>query len=157
MPLQKTLCLWLLNSRPRPTGGGANITGVNRNRQLAAIAIGGAAGAVLRIACVEAWPTGSGIPWSTLAVNLAGALVLGFAAELTLADNPASAWRLPLVGTGFCGAFTTFSGICFETLDLIDRGSMGTALLYLAASVILGLGAARLGVAIADTRMRSRA
>ena len=157
MPLQKTLCLWLLNSRPRPTGGGANITSVNQNRQLAAIAIGGAAGAVLRIASVQAWPTGSGMPWSTLAVNIAGALVLGYAAELTLADNPAAAWRLPLLGTGFCGALTTFSGICFETLDLIDRGSMGTALLYLAASVMLGLGAARLGVAIADTRMRSRA
>jgi len=131
--------------------------GVNRNRQLVAIAIGGAAGALVRIACVQAWPTGSGMPWSTLAVNLAGALVLGFAAELTLADNPAAAWRLPLVGTGFCGALTTFSGICFETLDLIDRGSAGTAAIYLAASVMLGLGAARVGVAIAASSTRSSA
>lgn len=130
---------------------------MNRNRQLIAIALGGAAGALVRIACVQAWPAGSGVPWSTMCVNLAGAFVLGFAAELTVTDDPASAWRLPLVGTGFCGALTTFSGICFESLDLIDRGAAGTAALYLTASVVLGLATAWLGVSVAAAGRRRSA
>lgn len=119
-----------------------------RRIQLIAIAAGGAFGTVARIAVYEASPPGSGFPWQTLAINVAGAALLGLAATLTLADDPLSGWRLPLVGTGFCGALTTFSGMCLELFDLLDAGHLGTAAAYLCASVALGLTAAALAASL---------
>ena len=124
--------------------------------QLVAIACGGALGTVLRIAVQEAAPVGSGFPWQTLAINLAGAWLLGVAAAVTVSDDPLTGWRLPLVGTGLCGALTTFSGLCVETLDLMEAGLVGTALAYVAASVALGLPAAAIGGWLADGRHLGR-
>lgn len=103
------------------------------------------AGALIRIACTELWPDGDGFPWTTLGVNIFGALLLGFAAQATLGDDPLRSWRMPLVGTGFCGALTTFSGLCIGSLDLIDGGHTATALAYLGISLLLGIGAAIIG------------
>jgi len=108
------------------------------------------AGALIRIACLELWPIGEGLPWTTLGVNLFGALLLGFAAQATLSDDPSDSWRLPLVGTGFCGALTTFSGMCLESLDLIDGGHWAVALAYLSISLVLGIAAAVLGGSAAN-------
>lgn len=113
-----------------------------RRVQLLAIACGGALGALARIAVLEAFPPGDGFPWQTLAVNLVGAALLGGAAAATLGDDPLSGWRLPLVGTGFCGALTTFSGLCLDLLDLLDRGQATTAIAYVCISVVLGLAVA---------------
>ena len=115
------------------------------------IAVGGSVGALGRIGVYELFPVGTGMPWSTLAVNVGGALALGVIATVTLTDDPLTGWRMPLLGTGFCGALTTFSGLCWEMLDLIDRGHSGTALLYVSLSVVLGLAAAIAGSRLASS------
>ena len=121
-----------------------------------AVLLGGCAGGAARYATVRAWPTGSsGFPWSTLTVNLAGAAVLG--ALVVLA---AGVWRSryarPLLGTGFCGAFTTFSAVVVDVDRLLSRGQTGVALSYLAASVLGGLVAAFAGVVTARALVQWR-
>jgi len=125
---------------------------VDRRRQLLAIAFGGAVGTVVRIGLYELLPVGSDLPWATLAVNVAGAFALGALAAATLGDDPLSGWRMPLLGTGLCGALTTFSGLCWEMLDLIDRGRAGTALAYVSLSLVLGVAAAVAGGRLASAR-----
>jgi fluoride exporter len=114
-----------------------------------AVLLGGFAGGAARYATVRAWPTGSsGFPWSTLTVNLAGAAVLG--ALVVLAGTVwRSRYARPLVGTGFCGAFTTFSAVVVDVDRLLGRGEAGVALGYLAASFLGGLVAAFVGVVTA--------
>lgn len=80
------------------------------------------------------------MPWGTLTVNLAGALLLGF---LTGLDAPREA--VLAVGVGFCGALTTFSTFAFETLRLWQTGARRAAALNVALALVLGLGAAVVG------------
>ena len=81
-------------------------------------------------------------PWGTLTVNLIGCLVLGGLAGAGLAvPTP----LLALLGTGFCGALTTYSTFSYETLRLVERKSYFYAAANVIVSVIAGLGAALLG------------
>lgn len=75
-------------------------------------------------------------PWGTLTVNATGCLVLGAVAGAVSAGSPA--WLLTLVGTGFCGALTTFSTFGFETVRLVEEGSVLEAVLNTAVSLLLG-------------------
>ena len=111
-----------------------------RDRQeLLAIAIGGAAGALLRVAIARTYTSGAGSwPWATFAVNMAGALVLGYAVTRLQERLPLSAYRRPLIGTGFCGALTTFSTMQLELLRMLDAHRYGLAAGYAAASIALG-------------------
>jgi CrcB protein len=107
-----------------------------------AVFLGGCAGGAARFGIVRTWPTGSsGFPWSTLVVNLAGAALLGVLVVLA-----GTAWRSryarPLLGTGFCGAFTTFSAVVVDADRLVGRGDPGTAVGYLGASFLGGLAVA---------------
>jgi len=116
---------------------------------VAAVLLGGCLGGAARYATVRAWPTGSsGFPWSTLTVNLSGAAVLG-----TLVVLAGTVWRSryarPLLGTGFCGALTTFSAVVVDVDRLLARGDAGVALGYLAASFLGGLVAAFAGIVVA--------
>lgn len=77
-------------------------------------------------------------PWGTLCVNAAGSLVLGATAGAVTATGGPS-WVLPLVGTGFCGALTTFSTFGFETVRLVEDGAVLEAGLNILASVGIGL------------------
>jgi CrcB protein len=97
-------------------------------------------GAVLRAAVAEALPHGPGEwPWATFTVNLAGAALLGWlTTRLDELVAPTRYWRL-LVGTGFCGALTTFSTFQVETIDLADRGHLALASAYASASLAAGL------------------
>jgi len=104
-----------------------------------AIACGGAVGVLVRIAAGELWPIDGGMPWATLFVNVAGAAFLGVVATLPLHTHGFGYWRFPLLATGFCGALTTFSGICWEFLDLTDHDKAATAFAYLGLSLVLGL------------------
>jgi CrcB protein len=83
-------------------------------------------------------------PWGTLAVNVAGSLLLGF-----LAGLPASDGVLALAGTGFCGALTTYSTFSYETLRLVQDGARLYAALNVLASVAAGLAAAFAGWSLA--------
>lgn len=123
---------------------------------VAAVLLGGFAGGAARYATVRAWPTGSsGFPWSTLAVNLAGAAVLG--ALVVLAGTVwRSRYARPLLGTGFCGALTTFSAVVVDVDRLLARGEPGVALGYLAASALGGLVAAFVGIITARAVVQGR-
>lgn len=106
------------------------------HRELAAIFVGGALGTVAR-ALVEtllAAPPGHW-PWPTLAVNVAGAFLLGYVA----ARLPADSYRRPLLGTGLCGGLTTFSTLQVEILRMFERGEFGLAAAYASTSVVAGL------------------
>jgi CrcB protein len=107
--------------------------------ELGAIACGGATGALIRIGVAEALPTSPGHwPWATLAVNILGALMLGYFVTRLQERLPVSTLRRPLLATGLCGALTTFSTVQIELLKMADRHAYGLAAGYLLASVLGG-------------------
>jgi CrcB protein len=114
------------------------------------VLVGGAIGAPLRYLTdlfVQSRHD-SVFPWGTFAVNVAGSLVLGATAgAVAAADGPA--WVLTLVGTGFCGALTTFSTFGFETVRLVDDGSLLEAALNVSASLVVGMAACVAGWSLA--------
>ena len=100
---------------------------------------GGAAGTLARAGVAELLPHATGaFPWGTLLVNLAGTAIL---ARLTVLVASDSLSRY-LIGTGFCGALTTFSTFQVETFRLADDGHAGVALAYAAVSLAAGMGVA---------------
>lgn len=121
-------------------------------RELLLVAAGGALGSVLRwsaTAALARLSRDAAFPWGTLAVNLVGSCAIGFV--LTLAFERSSvppATRLFLV-TGVLGGFTTFSAFSWETLVLLRDGHALAAAGYAGGSVLGGLLAAFLGVALA--------
>jgi CrcB protein len=93
---------------------------------------------------------GGGVfPWGTMAVNVTGSAVLGVLTGAAAADAASSHVQL-LVGTGFCGALTTYSTFSFETLRLAEDGARGAALGNVLLSLAAGIAAAFAGVAAAD-------
>jgi CrcB protein len=107
--------------------------------ELCAIAIGGAVGALGRVELGKAFPAAPGSwPWVTFAINLAGAFMLGWFVTRLQERLPLSTLRRPLLATGLCGTFTTFSTVQVEVLLMIDRHRDGLALGYMAASVAGG-------------------
>jgi len=108
-------------------------------RELGAIFLGGALGALLRAGLGEVFPAGEvDWPWATFLVNVAGAALLGY--WFTILPN--TQYRRPLLTTGFCGALTTFSTVQLELLEMLDAGRLGLASLYIGVSVAAGLLAA---------------
>ncbi len=113
---------------------------------VAAVFAGGCVGGYARYAVTEAWPTASyAFPWSTLTVHLVGAFVLAVVV-LVAAELAPGRYLRPLLGTGFCGALTTFSSVVVEADRMVAHGRPGTAAAYLAASVAGGLVAGGLGL-----------
>ncbi|UDY24033.1 fluoride efflux transporter CrcB [Nocardioides sp. Kera G14] len=86
----------------------------------------------------------SKVPWGTFTVNVVGSFVLGVVAAL-VAGGHGGTWAQALLGTGFCGALTTFSTFSFETLRLIEDGRARTAVLNVVLSLVAGFGAVCLG------------
>jgi CrcB protein len=87
-------------------------------------------------------------PWGTLVVNVAGSFILGLVTGLVLYQGAAAVERTVL-GTGFCGALTTFSTFTYETVRLVEEGAVRAAVLNVAASVAATFAAAGLGLAVA--------
>ncbi|HWX86977.1 MAG TPA: fluoride efflux transporter CrcB [Solirubrobacteraceae bacterium] len=107
--------------------------------ELLAIACGGAIGALARIGISQAFPASPGSwPWATFAVNIAGALMIGYLMTRLQERLPVSTLRRPLLGTGLCGALTTFSTVQIELLRMADQHRYGLAAGYLVASVLGG-------------------
>ncbi|MCO4100627.1 fluoride efflux transporter CrcB [Gemmatimonas sp.] len=113
-----------------------------------AVAIGGAAGSVLRyLATLLMTPATAAFPLATLLINVAGSFLLGLLSRLFDAPDSNQLLRLALT-TGLCGGFTTFSTFSAETLLLLQQGRTGRAVAYIALSLTLGLGAAALGLTV---------
>jgi CrcB protein len=115
------------------------------------VAIAGAIGAPARY-LLDSWIEANrktDFPLGTLIINLTGSLILGFVTGLALYHGLG---KLPkaIVGTGFCGAYTTFSTFSYETVKLLEEAEFKNALINTAASVVLGLLAAAIGLALAS-------
>ena len=110
------------------------------------IALGAAVGAPARYLTDRAVQSRheSVMPWGTIGVNVIGSLVLG---AMTGAGTAVSPAVVALLGTGFCGALTTFSTFSFETWRLIEEEDYGAAVANVVVSVVAGLAAAVLGYA----------
>ncbi|MBY6276322.1 fluoride efflux transporter FluC [Symbiobacterium thermophilum] len=115
------------------------------------LGVAGAAGAVARL-LVGGWARGrSGprpFPWGTFAVNVTGAFLLGLVTGLGTGRGLLSAEVKLVLGTGFLGAYTTFSTWQLDLYQALRRGDATTALLNLALSAGLGLLAAWTGLAV---------
>jgi fluoride exporter len=108
------------------------------------VLLGGAVGAPARYLTdltVQRWH-GTEFPWGTWTVNVVGSFLLGIVA------GAGPAWVVSLVGTGFCGALTTFSTFGYETVRLNEEGELSTAVWNVVASLAAGLAAAALGLAL---------
>lgn len=115
---------------------------------LAAIAAGGALGALARYAVAEWVGVGAGgFPWATFWTNVSGAFALGALLVVLLLRYPAHRYLRPFAATGFLGAYTTFSTFMVETDQLLDHGHSRVALTYVVASLVAGLAAVALGMA----------
>jgi len=112
------------------------------------VLLGGAIGAPLRYLTdlLVQSRLDSVFPWGTFTVNTVGSLVLGSTVAL-MSGLPLPAWVFPLVGTGFCGALTTFSTFSYETIRLLEEGSTITAVVNTLASLAVGLAACAGGLA----------
>ncbi|CDR05491.1 fluoride efflux transporter CrcB [Streptomyces iranensis] len=92
-------------------------------------------------------------PWGTFVVNVIGCLLLGLLTG-AVAAGAASAQVQLLVGTGLCGALTTYSTFSYETLRLAEEGAAFFAAANVVGSVVAGVGAAFTGTALAQVLWR---
>ncbi|MGW3647809.1 fluoride efflux transporter CrcB [Streptomyces sp. NPDC000878] len=115
------------------------------------VAIGGAVGAPLRYLTDRAVQArhDTVFPWGTFTVNVVGSLVLGILTGAALSGAGGHTVQL-LLGTGLCGALTTYSTFSYETLRLAESGAKFFAAANVAASIVAGLGAVFVGVALAQ-------
>jgi CrcB protein len=112
-----------------------------------AAAVGGAVARYLLDLVVQE-RTGGGFPWGTCVINISGSFALGLITGAVLYHGFSSQGRFVL-GTGFCGAYTTFSTFTFETLSLAESGRPLAAARNVVLSTAGGLAAAAAGLAVA--------
>ena len=111
-----------------------------------AVAAGGALGSLGRWALAGALPEAAdGWPWGTLLVNVTGALAMGLLIA-RLADRESPAWVRPFAATGLLGGWTTYSAFALDAVTLSPVVAVG----YVAATVVLGVGACAVGLRIGE-------
>ena len=126
-------------------------------REIAAIFLGGAIGSLLRVRLAQELSSGVATwPWATLIVNVSGCFALGLIATHLRERPPESPHWHPLLGTGFCGAYTTFSTMQLELLRMIDHDRFALACGYGLTSVLVGYLAIAAGAALARRRVSAR-
>ncbi|WEV73632.1 CrcB family protein [Bifidobacterium sp. ESL0798] len=120
---------------------------------------GGACGSLVRLALSVLQPADAAWPFMTMAINLTGAVFLGFITAYMAQLGPdIGLWRVTRLGlgTGLIGGYTTYSTFMLEVAKRIRGGHVGVALSYLLGSVIFGLLCALLGLAIGKVVGRRR-
>ena len=115
------------------------------------VILGAIVGAPLRYLVDRAVQTkhDSVFPWGTFTVNIAGSFILGVLIRGSAAHAIPGAVDA-LLGTGLCGALTTYSTFGYETVRLLEERVRAYAVLNVAASIVAGLGAAYCGFAVAE-------
>ena len=116
--------------------------------QMLAVAIGGAIGAMGRywvVGLVTQW-FGRGFPYGTLAVNIAGSILIGLLYTVIVQQLKLEPHWQAILMAGFTGAFTTFSTFALESLNLFQSGLVTAALLYIMLSVMCCLAAVAAGM-----------
>lgn len=115
------------------------------------IMIGGALGSTARfwVGTTVAGRMGTRFPFGTLFINISACFIIGLSLEfLNRHTNLSPSWRF-LIPVGFIGAYSTFSTFEWETFSSLSSGTIWLSLLYVAVSLISGLIAVALGVALA--------
>ena len=116
------------------------------------VAIGGAAGSVLRYWIRQLMAAQSmNFPLATLAVNVAGSFFIGLLFAFFQKHNSLASNQFLFLTTGLMGGFTTFSAFSLEVMNIIQSGRVGAAIFYVALSLFLGLGAVFCGYYTAYT------
>lgn len=120
-------------------------------KQILLVAVGGAAGSVLRllVGMLVSRYAATALPIGTLAVNMAGCFLIGWLMGWLPPGGPDSYTLRWLLVTGFCGGFTTFSAFAYENITLIQQGQTAAALGYVFASVAGGILAVWAGLKLA--------
>lgn len=137
---------------PAPRAGSA-LRG--RGDILLAISVGGALGTLARWAMAQALPHGPGdFVWSTFIANVTGALALGLLMALMVDVLAHTRLVRPFLGVGVLGGYTTFSTYMLDTRTLLAEGRAGVALAYVGATLVTGLLAVWVGVALARSAVR---
>ena len=113
------------------------------------VGLGGFLGSVCRYALSLLPLTGkTGFPFATLLINVIGSLLIGILAGIAQREIAWHADWFAFLRTGFCGGFTTFSTFALETAELMSGGQSVWGFAYVAASILLGLGAIYAGQAL---------
>lgn len=99
-------------------------------------------GAVMRAGIAGRLNSPDGMAWGTLAVNVTGSFALGLASNMT---SPA----ITVIGTGFLGAYTTFSSFSRDTIALVEHDRIAAAVAYVASTVVICVAAAWVGAVAA--------
>lgn len=116
-----------------------------------AFVVAGAVGSVARYLVhgrLDGRP-GRVLPWGTFVVNVTGSFVLGLVAGLALYHRFPDTPRVVL-GAGFCGAYTTFSAFTVDTVQLLEEGATAGAVANAIGTLVVGVGAAAAGLALAS-------
>ena len=128
---------------------------LDRRELVAVVAVfaGGCIGALARVWLGRALPAGAGDwPWATLLANVGGSFLLGYLVTHLHERRLDSTYRRAFLGTGLCGALTTFSAFQLETVQLAGHGHAGLAAAYVALSLTLGLAAFTAATGLARRR-----
>lgn len=135
--------------RRRPASGQTQDVDHQRRdrRRLVCVALGGVAGASLRWAVVSSIDAGT-FPWPVLLVNLVGSFVLGIVLAEAWTHPGLSLLLRDGVGIGFCGGLTTFSTFAVEVAQLTRNDDPGTAVAYVAVSLVGTIGAVAAGAGL---------
>jgi fluoride exporter len=117
---------------------------------LVAIFVGGILGGLTRYGIGRTWPPRSGgFPWDILAINLFGAFALAVLLVVVMEVLPQTHYVRPALGTGFLGAFTTFSSLAVASDQFFAHGQPGLAIGYITGSFFGGMAAAASGLVVA--------
>lgn len=111
-------------------------------RELAAIFAGGIVGALVRTGLAESFPDNArSWPWAIFSVNVGGAFLLGYFITRLQERLPTSAYKRPFLGSGLCGALTTFSTVQLELYRMIDAHAWALAIGYAMATGAISFSA----------------